>query len=105
MRALLRDALSDHSHVGDIRGKGLLIGVEFVTDRATKSPPTDTNAITVALKKAALARDLLIYPGGGTADGKLGNHVMFAPPFIASEDEIALMVQRFVATLSDVRVH
>jgi adenosylmethionine-8-amino-7-oxononanoate aminotransferase len=105
MRALLRDALSDHSHVGDIRGKGLMIGVEFVTDRTTKSPPTDTNAITVALKKAALARDLLIYPGGGTADGKLGNHVMFAPPFIASEDEIALMVQRFVATLGDVRVH
>ncbi|WP_029029865.1 aspartate aminotransferase family protein [Salinarimonas rosea] len=103
MRALLADAFADHPFVGDVRGRGLFLGIELVADRETREPLDGGGALVAELKRRALARELLIYPGAGTADGVRGNHVLFAPPFVSSPDEIAEMVSRFAETLADVR--
>ncbi|HST49201.1 aspartate aminotransferase family protein [Jatrophihabitans sp.] len=81
--------------VGDIRGRGLFVGVEFVTDRETHAPRSGGAALTAAIKREGFRRGLLLYPGSGTVDGVLGNHVLFAPPFIATEADISEMVGRF----------
>jgi adenosylmethionine-8-amino-7-oxononanoate aminotransferase len=70
-----------------------------VQDRATKAPFKGGGAYAAALKQEALARGLLIYPGSGTVQGVQGNHVLFAPPFITREDELAQMVERFSAVV------
>ncbi|MGE7957889.1 aspartate aminotransferase family protein [Pseudomonas sp. NPDC089530] len=99
MRHGLRECLARFEHVGDVRGRGLFIGVEFVQDRATREPYQGGGHYAARLKEQALAQGLLIYPGTGTADGVQGNHVLFAPPFIASETEIAEMVERFTSVV------
>ncbi|MFT7115854.1 MAG: adenosylmethionine-8-amino-7-oxononanoate aminotransferase [Rhodoferax sp.] len=102
MRTWLTESLADLDIVGDVRGRGLFIGVEFVESRATKAPFRGGGAYAAALKKEALGRGLLIYPGSGTAQGVLGNHVLFAPPFITSEEELAQMIERFSAVVKAV---
>jgi adenosylmethionine-8-amino-7-oxononanoate aminotransferase len=102
MRTWLTESLADLDIVGDVRGRGLFIGVEFVESRATKAPFRGGGAYAAALKKEALERGLLIYPGSGTAQGVLGNHVLFAPPFITSEEELAQMIERFSAVVKAV---
>jgi len=99
LRSWLKESLSDLDTVGDVRGRGLFVGVEFVQDRATKAPFKGGGAYAAALKQEALARGLLIYPGSGTVQGIQGNHVLFAPPFITREDELAQMVERFSAVV------
>lgn len=95
LRAGLVERLADNPHVGDVRGRGLFLGVEFVTDRASGRPTTGGAALVTALKQEGFRRGLLLYPGSGTVDGETGNHVLFAPPFIASEDDIDQMVELF----------
>jgi adenosylmethionine-8-amino-7-oxononanoate aminotransferase len=99
MRTWLTESLADLDIVGDVRGRGLFIGVEFVESRVTKAPFRGGGAYAAALKKEALERGLLIYPGSGTAQGVLGNHVLFAPPFITSEEELSQMIERFSAVV------
>ncbi|MES2937443.1 MAG: aspartate aminotransferase family protein [Pseudomonadota bacterium] len=91
----LAESLADIEIVGDVRGRGLFVGVEFVANRETKAPLADGAAFAAQLKREALKRGLLIYPGTGTADGVQGNHVLFAPAFIATHGEIEEMVARF----------
>lgn len=100
LRQALHDTLSDHPNIGDIRGRGLFVGVELVQDRATKAPlPFDPNR-SLKLRAAALESGLLCYPLGGTIDGKLGEHVLFAPPFVISEDEVQQVVSMFARVLA-----
>ncbi|MBN2976614.1 Putative aminotransferase [Pseudomonas fluorescens] len=99
LRAWLRESLADLDIVGDVRGRGLFVGVEFVESRATKAPFKGGGAYAAALKQEALQRGLLIYPGSGTVQGTHGNHVLFAPPFITSEGELGQMVERFNAVV------
>ncbi len=99
LRTLLSERLADVEIVGDVRGRGLFIGVEFVESRETREPLRGGPAFAARLKREALRRGLLIYPGSGTADGVNGNHVLFAPPFIASYGEIEEMVERFEAVV------
>lgn len=102
LRASLRSALADHPNVGDIRGRGLFVGVEFVEDRATKQtldPSLRTHAV---LKKKAMENGLLMYPMGGTVDGVHGDHVLLAPPFICTASDIEEIVGKFVATVDSV---
>lgn len=99
LRAWLRESLADLDIVGDVRGRGLFVGVEFVESRATKAPFKGGGAYAAALKREALQRGLLIYPGSGTVQGTQGNHVLFAPPFITSEAELGQMVERFNAVV------
>jgi adenosylmethionine-8-amino-7-oxononanoate aminotransferase len=84
----------NHSKIGDIRGRGLFWGIELVADRATKRPLDPTLQIHSAIKKAAMAEGLICYPAGGTIDGKLGNHILLAPPFIINENHIAEIVDK-----------
>ncbi len=99
LRTRLREVFADHPNVGDVRGRGLFVGVEFVRDRADKSvldPALKTHA---RLKRQAMENGLMVYPMGGTVDGVRGDHVLLAPPFIctaADIDEIAARLDRTV---------
>ena len=98
----LRAKLGQHPFVGDIRGRGLFRGVELVANRETKDPFDPNMNINAKIKKAAFARGLMAYPMGGTIDGVRGDHVLFAPAFIVTEDDVAKIVDLFAAALDDV---
>jgi adenosylmethionine-8-amino-7-oxononanoate aminotransferase len=87
-RARLEACFGDHPNVGDIRGRGLFQGLEFVANPATKEPFPADHAIARRLKARAMANGLICYPMAGTVDGKRGDHVLLAPPFIVSEDQL-----------------
>ena len=98
----LRDRLGQHPHVGDIRGRGFFIGLEFVADRETKTPLDPALKTAARLKNAAFEAGLVCYPMSGTRDGKHGDHVLLAPPFILSDaqvDELADKLATAVASL------
>jgi adenosylmethionine-8-amino-7-oxononanoate aminotransferase len=103
LKAKLHTVLGDHPHVGDIRGQGLMLGLEFVADRASKEPFATENRLARRLADAAFERGLILYPGQGTADGIRGDHIMIAPPFIITEgqmDEIvAILTEAMEVTL------
>jgi len=88
----LHDALGNHPHVGDIRGRGLFVGVEFVADRDSKAPFDPSLRLAATLKRHAFDAGLICYPMKGTVDGQRGDHVLLAPPFIISEREIDELV-------------
>ena len=88
--------------VGDIRGRGLFIGLELVQDRASRTPFDPALKLHARLKKAALDKGLMIYPSGGTIDGKSGDHILLAPPFILTEGQADEIVQRLEDTLDEV---
>ncbi len=94
LEGLLLDAFGAHAHVGDIRGRGLFWGVELVQGREAKAPFDPALRLHARIKKEAFARGLMVYPMGGTVDGRYGDHVLLAPPFITTDDELALIVQR-----------
>jgi adenosylmethionine-8-amino-7-oxononanoate aminotransferase len=88
----LRAEFGAHSHVGDIRGRGLFMGLEFVADRESKAPFDPARRLAPRLKHAAFDAGLICYPMGGTIDGRTGDHVLLAPPFVISDDEIDSLV-------------
>lgn len=92
--ARLRDVLGDHPNVGDIRGRGLFWGIELVQDRGSRQWFDPSFKLHARLKVAAMAEGLLIYPMGGTVDGRCGDHVLLAPPFISSESALDGIVER-----------
>ncbi|MFT5653388.1 MAG: adenosylmethionine-8-amino-7-oxononanoate aminotransferase, partial [Psychromonas sp.] len=94
LESALLSRFVNYPNIGDIRGRGLFWGIELVADRATKRPLDPALQIHSAIKKAAMAEGLICYPAGGTIDGKLGNHVLLAPPFIINEDHIAEIVDK-----------
>lgn len=96
---LLRVRFDHHPHVGDIRGRGLLQAIELVVDRQTKAPFDPELALHQRAKAEALARGLMIYPGGGTADGRRGDHILLAPPYNVNDDELELIVDLLAQTL------
>ncbi|MNU58976.1 Adenosylmethionine-8-amino-7-oxononanoate aminotransferase [compost metagenome] len=100
--AMLAEALGDHPHVGDIRGRGFFWGVELVADRASRQPFDPALAVNARLKKDAMARGLLCYPFGGTVDGRQGDHVLLAPPYIATRDHLQEIVARLTASVDTV---
>lgn len=89
----LLDRLGNHANVGDIRGRGLFQGIELVADRATKEPLAPALKVHARIKARAMERGLICYPGGGTADGTRGDHVLLAPPFIIEEPQIRDLVE------------
>jgi len=94
LRRMLRDAFGNHPHVGDIRGRGMLMALELVQDRETRRPFDPDVRLHAAVKRQAMACGLMVYPMGGTIDGKRGDHILLAPPFIATEAELAQIVSR-----------
>ncbi len=102
LRARLREVFADHPNIGDVRGRGLFVGVEFVRDRADKSvldPALKTHA---RLKRQAMENGLMMYPMGGTVDGVHGDHVLLAPPFICTAADIDEIVARLDRTVRQV---
>lgn len=102
LQTRLEEALGQSPHVGDIRGRGLLMGVELVEDRETRRPFDAARGVNGRIKAAAMARGLICYPGGGGADGVDGDHVLLAPPFIISEAELDALVEMLTAAIGDV---
>jgi adenosylmethionine-8-amino-7-oxononanoate aminotransferase len=94
LQQVMRSSWGEHPHVGDIRGRGLFWGVELVQDRASKTPFDPACKLHARIRQEAMARGLMVYPMGGTVDGRYGDHVLLAPPFIASEAELTMMVER-----------
>ena len=96
--ALLETALTgrfgNRAHVGDIRGRGLFIGLELVDNRLTKTPFDPRLNIAARIKKAAMAEGLMCYPMGGTVDGLRGDHVLLAPPYTITEDHVGEIVDK-----------
>ena len=87
-------ALGAHPFVGDIRGRGLFMGVELVQDRATRRTFDPKLRVHARIKAECMARGLMVYPSGGTIDGRNGDHVLIAPPFIATEADLDTIVER-----------
>lgn len=97
----LVDRFGQHPHVGDIRGRGLFLGLELVEDRESKAPFAPERRLNAVLKKAAFARGLVCYPMGGTLDGRQGDHVLLAPPFILKDAQIGEIVDKLSGALED----
>ena len=90
----LQDCFGQHPNVGDIRGRGLFLGLEIVENRESKAPFDAARDIPGKIKAAAMAAGLMVYPMGGTIDGSRGVHVLLAPPYIMESDHIPLIVDR-----------
>ncbi len=89
---LLRSSFGGHPNIGDIRGRGLFAGIEIVADKESKTPFPAEDKLASRIKAAAMDAKLICYPGAGSVDGKLGAHIMLAPPFIVETmhlDELA----------------
>ncbi|PZU95171.1 MAG: aspartate aminotransferase family protein [Chelatococcus sp.] len=93
----LHARFGNHPHVGDIRGRGLFQAIELVADRAGKEPFDPALKLHQRVKAAAFELGLACYPSGGTVDGVRGDHVLLAPPYIVTPEEI----DRIVAILGD----
>jgi adenosylmethionine-8-amino-7-oxononanoate aminotransferase len=89
LERLLRDRFGDHPYVGDIRGRGLFWSIELVADRRSKLPFDPSRRLAARIKDAALDAGLVCYPSGGTADGVAGDHVLLAPPFTITAEQLA----------------
>ncbi len=94
-------ALRLHEAVGDVRGRGLLAGVEFVEDRESRRPFPRKKKFAETFTEAALRAGLVIWPNTGQAEGEQGDLAMLAPPFTITEQEIDLLVSLFEQALND----
>jgi adenosylmethionine-8-amino-7-oxononanoate aminotransferase len=95
----LQAALGDHPYVGDIRGQGLMWGLEFVADRATKEPFPAKRNLAQKIADVAFERGLIVYPSRGNVDGVRGDQVMIAPPFIVTDKQLDEIVRLLVETV------
>ncbi|HEX5013228.1 MAG TPA: aminotransferase class III-fold pyridoxal phosphate-dependent enzyme [Candidatus Limnocylindrales bacterium] len=97
LKALLHGRLDEHPNVGDIRGRGLLVGLELVADRETRTPFPRADRVTETVVRGARERGVLVYSGTGNADGTDGDQILLGPPFVITDDELT----RVVDTLGD----
>lgn len=102
LESRLREAFGSHPYVGDIRGRGLFLGVELVADRSSKAPFDPSLQVHARIKTKALDAGLLCYPMGGTLDGVRGDHVLLAPPFILEERQLDELVGKLGQALEAV---
>jgi len=96
--------LEDHPHVGEIRHKGLLFGIEFVANSATKEPFDPNLKVAMRMQQEALDNGAFVYPGSGCVDGDAGDHITFAPPLTTSEgtlNDLAAILRKTVETVTE----
>ena len=98
----LESALSDFPYIGDIRGKGLFLGIELVADKVSKIPLPNSTLADKKIKQQAMKNGLMCYPMGGTIDGVNGHHILLAPPFIIERSHIDELVEKLTRTLREV---
>jgi len=99
LAARLQDTFGRHPHVGDIRGRGLFRALELVADRGSKAPFDPARKVAARVRAEAMAAGLLCYPMAGTLDGRRGDHVLLAPPFIVDDAEIELLAERLLGAV------
>jgi len=99
---LLNASFGNHPNIGDIRGRGLLVAMELVADRETKAPFDPGLAMHQRAKADAFERGLLIYPSGGTIDGRNGDHILLAPPYNVTDDELDTIIDLLADTVDAV---
>ena len=90
----LTERFGNHRHIGDIRGRGLFQAIELVADRSKRAPFDPALKLHQRIKAAAFENGLACYPSGGTVDGRSGDHVLLAPPYIATSDDIDMIADR-----------
>ncbi len=100
LEAALQAKFGQHPNVGDIRGRGLFRGIELVQNRETKEPFAPERRLAAKIKAAAMANGLICYPMAGTIDGKQGDHILLAPPYILEEEHIEELVTKLDAAIS-----
>ena len=98
--ALLRDAFENHQHVGEIRGRGLFVGIELVEDPVSRCGFENRSGLPDELRKAAMEQGLIVYPGAIQVDQRTVPHIMLAPPMIAEVRHLEECVDKLAATLS-----
>ncbi|MEO0484887.1 MAG: aspartate aminotransferase family protein [Pseudomonadota bacterium] len=94
LKDALHSAFGQHAHVGDIRGRGMFLGLELVADRDSKTPFDPGRKTAARVKAAAFEAGLVCYPMAGTRDGKHGDHVLLAPPFILEDAQIGELTDK-----------
>ena len=94
---LATEAFGEHPAVGEIRGRGLLIGIELVADRVTREPFPRAARVTEAVVAAARERGVLVYPSTGCANGVDGDTILLGPPFVITEAEM----ERIASAMAD----
>jgi len=97
----LQERFGQHPHVGDLRGRGLFRGIELVADRATKAPFDPGKGVAGKIKKAAFEAGLICYPMSGTIDGRTGDHVLLAPPFIIEDAQLDELVDKLSGAITE----
>lgn len=102
LKEKLEHTFTSHPFVGVIRGRGLLLGIEFVADKTTKTPFDASLDIRSKFSHACLARGLYIYQGGGNVDGKRGDHALLAPPFVIDSGQVDFIVDTMKDALDEV---
>ena len=93
------ESLRDMACVGDVRGLGLLCGIEFVADKKTKAPFPPEKNFAGQVGAACRQRGLLVYPMQGCVDGLTGDHLLIAPPAVITPDEISWAVEQIRAAV------
>ncbi|HEU4571629.1 MAG TPA: aminotransferase class III-fold pyridoxal phosphate-dependent enzyme, partial [Candidatus Limnocylindrales bacterium] len=102
LRALLDERLSDHPNVGEVRGRGLMVGIELVADRDTREPFPRAARVAEQIVSGARDAGLLLYSGTANANGIDGDILLLGPPFVVTDDELALIADRTVETIDRV---
>jgi adenosylmethionine-8-amino-7-oxononanoate aminotransferase len=93
LQSLLVERVGGHPHVGEIRGRGLMVGLELVADRETGMPFPRSTKVTEAVVREARALGLLVYSGTGLADGTDGDAILLGPPFVVTDDELGRIAE------------
>ncbi|WP_020410863.1 aspartate aminotransferase family protein [Hahella ganghwensis] len=98
--SMLQERFAAHPNIGDIRGRGLFVGLELVADKLSKAPLAEETFIHKKIKERALEGGLMCYPMSGTIDGRRGHHILLAPPFILEHSQVEEMVDKLVIALN-----
>jgi adenosylmethionine-8-amino-7-oxononanoate aminotransferase len=99
LRTLLVNRIGAHPNVGEIRGRGLLVGIELVADRASRAPFPRSARVTEAVVAAARQAGVLVYSGTGNADGVDGDLILLGPPFVVTEAELSQISDTLAAAI------
>ncbi|SDW47537.1 hypothetical protein SAMN05444358_101933 [Ruegeria halocynthiae] len=102
LQSILENRIGQHPNVGDIRGRGLFRGIELVSDRDTKTPFDSSLGVAGKIKKAAMGEGLICYPMSGTRDGRNGDHILLAPPFVIEDEQLVELVDKLERAISSV---
>lgn len=102
LRTRLNDSFGQHPHIGDIRGRGLFIGLELVADRETKQAFDPADKKWLKFRQASFDEGLITYPAGGCIDGKSGDHILLAPSFNLADAQLDEIVDKMGRALKRV---